>query len=84
MPKLNNRPPKYSKMDKYAVVYLHGKKFYLGLYGSEESKVAYARFIAELQGESYRRSPAEWGQAGYYHGTCRRLPRSCESKHQLH
>jgi hypothetical protein len=36
-------------MGKYAVVYLNGKKNYLGLYGSEESKVAYARFIAELQ-----------------------------------
>jgi integrase len=47
MPKLLNRPPKYSKLKKYAVVYLHDKIHYLGLYGSEESKVAYARFIAE-------------------------------------
>ena len=49
MSKLNNRPPKYSKMGKYAVVYLHGKKIYLGLHGSPESKIAYARLIAELQ-----------------------------------
>jgi len=47
MPKLSNRPPKYSKLKNYAVVYLNGKIHYLGLYGSEESKVEYARFIAE-------------------------------------
>ena len=48
MPK-SNKPPKYSKMNKYAVVYVHGKPHYLGLYGSEESKIAYARFLAEMQ-----------------------------------
>ena len=48
MPK-SNKPPKYSKMNKYAVVYHHGKPCYLGLYGSPESKIAYARFLAELQ-----------------------------------
>ena len=47
MPKLTHRPPKYSKLKKYAVVYLNGKIHYLGRYGSEESKVAYARFVAE-------------------------------------
>ena len=31
----------------YAVVYHHGKTIYLGAYGSPESKIAYARFIAE-------------------------------------
>jgi len=36
-------------MNKYAVVYLNGKPRYLGLYGSPESKVAYSRFVAELQ-----------------------------------
>jgi hypothetical protein len=36
-------------MNKYAVVYYHGKPHYLGLYGSPESRVAYARFVAELQ-----------------------------------
>ena len=49
MPK-QNKPPKYCKMGKYAVVYLPGKKkIYLGLYGSPESHVAYSRFLAELQ-----------------------------------
>ena len=49
MPK-QNKPPKYCKMGKYAVVYLHGKKkHYLGLYGSPESHVAYSRLLAELQ-----------------------------------
>ena len=48
MPKLN-KPPKYCKMGKYAVVYLNGKKIYLGLYGSPESHAAYSRLIAEWQ-----------------------------------
>ena len=47
MPKLKNRPPKYSKQKQYAVVYCQGKTHYLGLYGSPESKTAYARFVAE-------------------------------------
>ena len=49
MPKLNNRPPKYCKLNKYAVVYRHGKPHYLGLYGSQESKIAYSRYVAEIQ-----------------------------------
>ena len=50
MPKLNNRPPKYTKVNGRAAVYYGGKTHYLGgLYGSPESKVAYSRFIAELQ-----------------------------------
>jgi len=49
MPKLKNQPPKYCKIGKYAVVYCNGKPHYLGLYGSQESKVAYARFVAEIQ-----------------------------------
>ena len=48
MPKFN-RPPKYCKLNRYAVVYHHGKPIYLGLYGSPESKVAYARYVAEIQ-----------------------------------
>ena len=47
MPKLKSRPPKYQKSEKYVVVYYHGKRIYLGLYGSPESHVAYSRFIAE-------------------------------------
>ena len=49
MPKLNKRPPKYCKLNQYAVVYQNGKPIYLGLHGSPESKVAYSRFIAEIQ-----------------------------------
>ena len=49
MPKLKNRPHKYCKAGKYAVVYHHGKTIYLGLYGSKESKIAHARFLAEIQ-----------------------------------
>ena len=49
MPKLHNRPPKYCKVNRYAVVYHHGKPHYLGLYGSPESKVAYSRFVAGIQ-----------------------------------
>jgi len=49
MPKLNNRPPKYCKMNGQAVVYSNGRPHYLGRHGSPESKVAYARFVSELQ-----------------------------------
>jgi hypothetical protein len=46
MPKLN-RPPKYCKDGKYAAVYFHGKKHRLGIHGSPESQIAYARLLAE-------------------------------------
>jgi len=49
MPKLLNRPPKYSKFRQYAVVYHQSKRIYLGLYGSPESRFTYARLIAESQ-----------------------------------
>jgi hypothetical protein len=39
MPKLTNRPAKYSKLKQYAVIYIYGKIHYLGLYGSEEFRV---------------------------------------------
>jgi integrase len=52
MPKLTNKPPKYTKSEKYACVYRNGKKIYLGLYGSPESKAAYARFVAESKAGS--------------------------------
>jgi hypothetical protein len=48
MPK-QNKPPKYCKMGKYALVYHQGRKIYLGLYGSPESKAAYTRLLAEIQ-----------------------------------
>ena len=51
MPKNTHKPPKYCKLKAgkklYAVVYHRGKTIYLGAYGSPESKIAYARFIAE-------------------------------------
>ena len=52
MPKLKNKPPKYSKLKNYAVVYHQGKIHYLGQYGSPESKTAYARFVAENRVET--------------------------------
>ena len=48
MPKLQNRPPKYCKLNGQAVVYHNGKPIYLGRYGSPESKAAYSRFITEV------------------------------------
>jgi len=45
MPK--SKPPKYSKLRQYAVIYLDGKAHYLGQYNSPESRAAYARFEAE-------------------------------------
>jgi hypothetical protein len=59
MPKLKNRPPKYSKLKQYAVVYYHGKTHYLGLYGSPESKTAYARFVAESRVDPVFAPPQE-------------------------
>jgi len=46
---LKTRPPKYQKAGKYAVIYIHGKRIYLGSYGSPESQKEYARIIAESQ-----------------------------------
>ena len=47
MPRLVNRPPKYSlhKPSGQAKVRYGGKDTYLGKYGSPESKEAYARFV---------------------------------------
>jgi len=49
MPKLTTRPPQYKKSGKYAVIYVNGKRIFLGLYGSPESQAAYSRFLAESQ-----------------------------------
>ncbi|MDR0327724.1 MAG: hypothetical protein LBI05_05460 [Planctomycetaceae bacterium] len=68
MPKLNSRPPKYSKLKKYAVVYYRGKIHYPGLYGSPESKVAYARLVAEIQA-----NPVLLPPSGEKHVTVREL-----------
>jgi integrase len=50
MPKLVNKLPKYSlhKATGQARVKYNGKTTYLGKYGSDESKEAYSRFIANL------------------------------------
>ena len=56
MPKLQNRPPQCSRIGKYAVVYLNGKKNYLGLHGSPEAKAAYARLEAEWWTNAQNRS----------------------------
>ena len=61
MPK--NKPPKYSKLKQYAVIYLNGRAHYLGLYDSPESRAAYARFEAEWWENAHlavenRRKPA--------------------------
>jgi len=46
--KKSSKPPKYSKVGKYAVIYLNRKPVFLpGRYNSPESKAAYARFEAE-------------------------------------
>ena len=49
MPILKNRPPKYQRSGKYAVICHHGKRHFLRLYGPPESQVAYSRFVAESQ-----------------------------------
>ena len=55
--KETNKPPKYSKVGKYAVIYQNRKPIYLpGLYGSPESKAAYARFEAEWWSNGGNRS----------------------------
>ena len=59
MPKLKNKPPKYSKLKQYAVVYFQGKIHYLGSYGSPESKAAYARFVAESRVDPILLQPQE-------------------------
>ena len=50
MPKLINRPPKYSlhKPSGQAKVRYNGKTFYLGKHGTQASLEAYAEFVAKL------------------------------------
>ena len=52
MPKLINRNPKLSKLQKYAVSYYRGKIYYFGIHGTPEALTAYNRFCAELQSNS--------------------------------
>jgi hypothetical protein len=58
-------------MGKYAVVYHNSRPIYLGFHGSPESKVAYARVVAELQTNST--SPAISPQVREKHVTLREL-----------
>ena len=69
MPKNRYKPPKYCKLKAgkklYAVVYHQGKTVYLGDYGSPESKIAYARFIAEYkQGQEIAIPTIKKGEPG--------------------
>jgi integrase len=61
MPKIKYQPPKYCKVKikkkLYAAVYRNGKTIYLGIYGSPESKIAYARFVAELKADTTPYTP---------------------------
>jgi len=59
MPKLINRNPKLSKLNKYAVVYYHGKIHYLGHHGTPEALLAYNRFCAEIQTNPTLSRPCE-------------------------
>jgi integrase len=61
MPRLVNKPPKYSlhKPSGQAKVRFNGKDTYLGRYGSPESKEAYARFVGALPKPSDRGKLAE-------------------------
>ena len=61
MPKLTNRPPQYKKSGKYAVVYIDGKRIFLGPHGSQESKVAYARCLAERESPGFSPPKGEQG-----------------------
>ena len=61
MPKLINRPPKYSlhKPSGQAKVRHNGRTVYLGKFGSPESKDAYAKFIANLPRPEEAPKPAD-------------------------
>src|SRR6516225_7318895 len=50
MPKLTRQPPKYAlhQPSGQARVRFEGKDYYLGAYGSRESREAYARLIAQF------------------------------------
>jgi hypothetical protein len=49
MPKLKHKLPKLTRSGNYACVYYGGQRHRLGIWGSPEAKIAYTRFIAELQ-----------------------------------
>jgi hypothetical protein len=47
MPKLINRNPKLSKLQKYAVAYYRGKIHYFGVHGTPEALTAYTGIFSE-------------------------------------
>lgn len=55
MPRLFHRPPKYRlhKSTKQAVVSFHGKKIYLGPFGSEKSHQGYQEILKQWQSERH-------------------------------
>ena len=64
MPRLYHRSPKYSlhKRNRQATVSLHGKRVYLGPYGSPESHVKYQEILKAWQAERDKVQPLEaWG-----------------------
>jgi integrase len=63
MPKLTRKPPAYSlhKPSGQARVRSEGRDYYLGTYGSRESREAYARLIAEFSKDLPPPAPAPTG-----------------------
>ena len=45
MPKLTNRPPRYKQSGKYAVIYVDGKRIFLGLFPWVEVRLAWGSVI---------------------------------------
>ena len=45
--KITLQTAQYKQSGEYAVVYIDGKRIYLGVYGTEESKIAYAHVLTE-------------------------------------
>jgi len=66
MPRLTRRVPKYRlhKPSGQAVVSLNGREFYLGRYGSPESKAEYERLISEWQLAGQQHPEAVASQTG--------------------
>jgi integrase len=80
MPRLVNKPPKYSlhKPSGQAKVRFNGKDTYLGRYGSPESKEAYAQFVASLP------KPSEQGRLADPSPGVALLVGECVERYQEH
>lgn len=66
MPRLYHRPPKYAlhKGTKQATVSLHGKRVYLGPYGSPESHSKYQEVLQQWQATKNQSAPPEKAAKG--------------------